>query len=205
MNEFLHELIKGSFLVALQIENGEDEFKSHTMGFKRESFEGEKSFYVFPTYEVKNGKNFSKFIRKLYRTKRFDSLAIANVSNELYCRVFNMSEEDYRWFIKENSHEICVEEEFGWFEYFNPTYGVNGKYIYYRIPKELVLGTIKYSEDIDETFFIPNENYYANLTEEDKEKFIKRYKRLIRNEIENEDYDQEYPCKDIISLTRRKR
>ena len=203
MDEFFQELIKNSFLIGLQIENGQDDLKSHAMGFKREILEKENHTYFFPDYDVKDGKKLSEFIKKLYQVRQFDSLSIANVGKELYCTIFDMSNKDYNWFIRHNSHEICAEEEIGWFEYFTPFYKSEKIKVYYKIPKELVLGSIKHNDKSGEMFFIPNPNYYMNLDEESRNTFIESYKKIISNEIVNEDYNQEYPCSDIMTLSKR--
>lgn len=201
MEEFVNELFKNNFLIAIQVNNTEEELKSHLYGFKRKDY----SIYAdrvsaFPDYNAKNGTNFLKYVRKIYNYKPFYSVSVAVVSKELYCRIFDMGEDDYRSFIKNNSHEVCVEEEFGWF-----TYGPHYKpfCLFYRIPKELVIGSLIYDENSDTFSFVNNSNYYMNLSEEDREAFINTYKELIINEVENDDYDVEYPYQNIMELRKK--
>ena len=39
-----------------------------------------------------------------------------------------------------------------------------------------------------------------NMSKEDRERFIRMYKRLILNEVENKEYDNEYPYDNIKRL-----
>lgn len=194
MEKYIDDLLNNSFLIVIQ-SNNEDNLKSHMLGFKSIDVLLNDNFVeVFPNYDINNGNDFVNHIKFLYHEKTFKSISLAVVDIDLYCKIFEIERSEYNQFIKCNSKELCVEEEWGWFEYYDRF----TKRDYYRIPKELVLGSIKYNKD--KLIFQKNENYYMNLSKEEKEDFIKSFKKLILNEIVNYDYENEYPYSNVKKL-----
>ena len=193
MDEFMNKLLNDSFLVAIQVNNSDADLKSHSYGFKRKNtMIYDDCVVALPNYQTKNGKTFLKLIRDIYKYKPFYSISVAAISNDLYCKIFNLSEKDLKAILNYNGHELCAQEEFGWF-----IYGLN--YMYYRIPKELTVGSYKYDENSDNISFVYNNNYYMNLSDKDRETFVKTYKELIINEVQNDDY----PYANIMELRKK--
>ena len=197
MDEFMNKLLNDSFLVAIQVNNSDTELKSHSYGFKKKNvMTYDDRVSILPSNQIKNESDFLKLIKSIYKYKKFHSISVAAISNELYCKIFNVSEEDFKKALLTNTHEILAEEEFGWF-----TYGLD--YMCYRIPKELVVGSFKYDENSDTVSFVYNSNYYMNLSDEERKKFVATYKELIMNEVENDDYSNEYPYGNIMELKKK--
>jgi hypothetical protein len=198
MEEYFDKLFDDSFLVAIQVNNTDSDLNSHKYGLKRKNINiYDDRVVALPNSETKNGKDFSNLAKDIYEYKPYNSISIANIRKDLYCEMFKFSEKDLKRIIKYNSYENYVEEEFGWFIYSYMNY------LYYRIPKELVVGSIKYDDNLDQLSFIENANYYMNLNKKDREKFLRVYKELVLNEIENEDYDNEYPYNNISVLSKK--
>ena len=197
MEEFVNELLKNNFLIAIQVNNTDPELKSHLLGFKKKDvMVYDDRVSTLPNELVQNGTDFLKLIRSIYKYKPFYSISVAAVSNDLYCKIFNLSEDDLKMLINNNTRELCIEEEFGWF-----TYGLDC--LNYRIPKELVVGSFEYDENSDTISFINNNNYYMNLSDEDRKSFVEIYKELITEEVENDNHDNEYPYGNILELRKR--
>ncbi len=185
----MKDLFKNNFLIAIQLYNSENDLSSHSNGFsnykysfsEEDGYKEENIFSVFPNEDITTGEDFLKYIEYLNINNSFKTISIACIGKELYCAIFGLNDQEYDEYIKSRSNEVAAEENFKWLSYSIP---FENK-ICFRIPKEIILGSIVTNENKD-LIFIYNKNYIDNLSNEEKQEFINQYKELILNQVEDE-------------------
>lgn len=197
----MNKLFDNSHFIAMQF-NKSKNLNSHLFGFKNYNIPKQKNVVqVFPNDDISTWDEVLKYIEFLNSKNVFESISVACLSEELFCDIFGFSEQEYKNYIGYGSKEMksaCVEEDFQWFEYTEP-YELK---IRYRIPKELVFGSIVRNKN-GELGFIANKNYIDNLNDDEKNEFIELYRELILNEVRNEDLDDKYAFRDIKKFKAR--
>lgn len=194
MEKFLDELLNNNFLVAMQFNFlKEDNMKSHIYGFKLHRLKGENYVVVFPKNIINNGKKIINYITSLYDAHPFESISIGVINKDIICNLFNISIDKYNRILNARPKEYLVKKQWNYFKYFKP----NSSIEYFRIPKELVKGTIFYNNKNKSYSFMANKNYIENLDEKSKLNFLELYNLLLLSKGINNDYDVEYPYRNI--------